>query len=439
MHLPAAYLCGMSAKPKNNALFFIFLTLLIDVIGLGIIIPVMPDLIISIVHCDTPHASVISGWMMLAYSSMQFLFSPVLGGLSDRFGRRPILLCSLLAFGIDYFILGFANSIAFLFVGRFIAGMTGASFTTATAYIADISTPETRAKNFGMVGAAFGLGFIIGPAIGGMLGGFGLRVPFFAAAGLSLLNTLYGFFVVPESLKPENRRKFEWKRANPLGALLHLRRYPMLIGLSTAFLLINLAGQSLPTTWAFFGKYQLHWTEGTIGISLAVVGLGIAGVQGGLNRVLIPKLGEKRSIYLGFLFYAIGMAACALSTQTWMAFAAMLPLALGGLAGPSTQSLMSSQVPPNEQGELQGTLTSMMSVTAIIGPLLFPYLFSYFNSESAPVHLPGAAFLCSAALTLMALLVCIVVFRKGKFEKLSPAMAHTSAKMPEPAEENIAD
>jgi DHA1 family tetracycline resistance protein-like MFS transporter len=405
----------MSAQPKNKALLFIFLTLLIDVTGLGIIIPVMPDLIISILHCDVPHASVVSGWMMLAYSGMQFLFSPVLGGLSDRFGRRPILLCSLLAFGIDYFILGFANSIAFLFIGRFIAGITGASFTTATAYIADISTPETRAKNFGMVGAAFGLGFIIGPAIGGMLGSVGVRVPFFVAAGLSLANVLYGYFVVPESLKPENRRKFEWKRANPLGSILHMRRYPMLIGLSMAFLLINLAGQSLPTTWAFFGKYQLKWDEGMIGVSLAVVGVGIAAVQGGLNRIIVPKLGERRSIFIGFIFYAIGMTLCASATSSWMIFVGVIPLALGGLAGPSTQSLMSGQVPPNEQGELQGTLTSLMSITAIIGPLLFPYLFSYFTSENAPVHLPGAAMYCSALLTLAALITCVFVFRRKEF------------------------
>ncbi|CAN5884706.1 tetracycline resistance MFS efflux pump [soil metagenome] len=405
----------MTKQPGNKALLFIFLTLLIDVTGLGIIIPVMPDLIISILHCDVPHAAVVGGWMMLAYSGMQFLFSPVLGGLSDRFGRRPVLLCSLLAFGIDYFILGFANSIAFLFIGRFIAGITGASFTTATAYIADISTPKTRAKNFGMVGAAFGLGFIIGPAIGGMLGSFGLRVPFFAAAGLSLVNVIYGYFVVPESLKPENRRKFEWKRANPLGSLIHLRRYPMLIGLALTFLLVNLAGQSLPTTWAFFGKYQFKWDEGMIGISLAVVGLSIAIVQGGLNRIIVPRLGEKRSIFAGLIFYAIGMTLCASATSSWMIFVGVIPLALGGLAGPSMQSLMTSQVAANEQGELQGTLTSLVSVTAIIGPLLFPFLFSFFTSEKAPAHIPGAAMYCSALLTLVALGVSVIAFKRNVF------------------------
>jgi DHA1 family tetracycline resistance protein-like MFS transporter len=405
----------MADKPNNKALLFIFLTLLIDVTGLGIIIPVMPDLIMQIMHCDEPKAAVVNGWMLLAYSGMQFLFSPVLGGLSDRFGRRPILLCSLFAFGIDYFILGFANSIAFLFIGRFIAGITGASFTTATAYIADISTPETRAKNFGMVGAAFGLGFIVGPAIGGALGTVGLRVPFFVAAGLSLLNVLYGYFVVPESLKPENRRKFEWKRANPLGSLLHLRRYPVLIGLAVTFLLVNLAGQSLPTTWAFFGKYQFKWDQGMIGISLAAVGIAIAIVQGGLTRIIVPKLGEKRSIFLGLFFYAVGMAMCAAATSSWMVFVGVIPLALGGLAGPSTQSLMSSQVPANEQGELQGTLTSLMSVTAIIGPLLFPFLFNYFTSEKAPAHIPGAAMYCSALLTIFALVACVFIFRKNTF------------------------
>lgn len=402
-----------SAQPKNNALLFIFITLFLDVVGLGIIIPVMPDLIQQIAHVDEPHAAVISGYMMTAYSAMQFLFAPILGGLSDRFGRRPILLCSLLAFGLDYMILGFANTIPFLFVGRFIAGMTGASFTTATAYIADISTPETRAKNFGMVGAAFGLGFIVGPAIGGLLGNMGLRVPFFVAAGLSLVNTLYGYFVVPESLKPENRRKFQWKRANPLGALLHLRRYPMLIGLVVAFTLVNLAGQVLPTTWAFYGKFQFGWSKGMIGVSLAVVGLSIAIVQGGLNRILIPKLGERNSIYVGLFLYAVGLTMCGLSTTTGLIFAAMVPLALGGLAGPTVQALMSTHVPPNEQGELQGTLTSLISVCAIIGPLLFPSLFKFFTSGHAPAHIPGAAFLFSTGLTLAALIVCVFVFRKN--------------------------
>jgi MFS transporter, DHA1 family, tetracycline resistance protein len=403
-------------KQNSRALLFIFITLLLDVMGLGIIIPVMPDLISSIAHCDTPQASVISGYMMLAFSSMQFLFSPLLGGLSDRYGRRPVLLFALGAFGLDYFILGFANSLAFLFVGRFISGITGASFTTATAYIADISTPETRAKNFGMVGAAFGLGFILGPAIGGLLGHVGLRVPFFVAAGLSLINTLYGYFVLPESLKPENRRKFEWKRANPLGALLQLKKYPLLIGLAAAFFLINLAGQSLPTTWAFFGKYQFSWSEGMIGVSLAIVGVCIAIVQGGLTRIVIPKLGERKTILVAYILYAIGMFGCGFSTMSWMIFAATVPLAMGGLAGPTMQSLMSAQVPANEQGELQGTLTSLVSVTAIIGPILYPGLFNFFTSQNAPVSIPGAALYCSALLAIFAFIVSVIVFRKHRFE-----------------------
>ncbi|HEU4717071.1 MAG TPA: TCR/Tet family MFS transporter, partial [Bacteroidia bacterium] len=393
----------MTEKPNNKALLFIFLTLLIDVIGLGIIIPVMPKLIMTIAHCDDRMAAIYGAQMTLAFSGMQFGFSPLLGSLSDRYGRRPVLLCSLLAFGLDYLILGFANSIPFLFIGRFIAGATGASFTTATAYIADISTPETRAKNFGMVGAAFGLGFIIGPAVGGLLGSYGTRVPFFAAATLSLINTLYGYFVLPESLKPENRRRFEWKRANPLGALRHLRRYPMLIGLALSYMLINLAGQSLPTTWSFFGTYQFGWDEKMIGYSMGAVGIAVASVQGGLNRVLIPKLGERRAVVIGFSIYAVGMAICASSVATWMMFVGIIPLALGGLAGPSLQSMMSGHVPPNEQGELMGTLTSLMSIDLVIAPLIFPWLFYHFSDPAASPRVPGAAFYCSSALTIVAL------------------------------------
>jgi MFS transporter, DHA1 family, tetracycline resistance protein len=324
-----------------------------------------------------------------------------------------VLLFSLLGFGIDYLMLGFANTLWLLFVGRVIAGVTGASFTTGTAYIADISTPQNRAKNFGMIGAAFGLGFIIGPAIGSALGQFGLRVPFFAAAALSLANFVYGYFVIPESLTAEHRRKFEWKRANPFGALFHLARYPMLIGLAMAFMLVNLAGQSLPTTWPYFGIHSFGWDREMIGYSLAFVGLMVAIVQGGLNRVIVPRLGEKKSIYLGLVLYAVGMAVCASSTTTWMVFAGVVPLALGGLAGPTLQSLMSAQVPPNEQGELQGTLTSLISIDAIIAPLIFPQLFYFFTSDKAPVEIPGAAFYCAALLTIISVFVCARAFRRN--------------------------
>lgn len=421
---------------RNASLTFIFLTLFIDVVGLGIIIPVLPKLIMTIMHCDKREAAMWGGWMGFAYSSMQFLFSPLLGALSDRFGRRPVLLFSLMAFGIDYCLLGFANTIVFLFIGRFISGITGASFTTATAYIADISTNETRTKNFGMIGAAFGLGFIVGPLIGGLLGHYGLRVPFFAAAGLSLANTLYGYFVLPESLKPEHRRKFEWKRANPVGALKHLQRYPAIIGLAISIMLLNLAGQSLQTTWSYYGSYRFNWDERMIGYSLAIVGLSVAIVQGGLTRKIVPWLGEKRSIYTGLILYAIGMVVCGLSTQTWMIFLGIIPLALGGLAGPTMQSIMSGQVPPTEQGELQGTITSLVSIDAIISPLLYPFLFEYFSGQNmlalettkhganARFDLSGAAFLCAALLTIIALIVVVrPVNRYLQQKKLAAAAA----------------
>jgi MFS transporter, DHA1 family, tetracycline resistance protein len=404
----------MTEPAPKKALLFIFITLLVDVMGLGIIIPVMPDLIANMAHVDNARAVVIAGYMMFVYSIMQFFFSPVIGGLSDRFGRRPVLLLSLLGFGIDYFLLGFAGSLWILFVGRTIAGITGASFTTATAYIADISKPEDRAKNFGMVGAAFGLGFILGPAIGGLLGHAGLRVPFFAAGILSLINVAFGYFVLPESLSLANRRKFEWKRANPFGALVHLKRYPMLIGLALAFMLVNLAGQSLPATWAFYGKQRFDWDTDMIGYSLAFVGLMIAIVQGGLNRVIVPKLGERNSVLLGLFLYSIGLSVCASATASWMLFAGCVPLALGGLAGPTMQGMMSGQVPANEQGELQGTLTSLISIDAIIGPLLFPQLFFLFTKADAPAHIPGASFYCAALLSLISLFVCINAFRKRR-------------------------
>jgi len=403
----------MSEK-RPAALGFIFITLLLDVIGLGIIIPVLPSLISEMIDGDLSVASQYGGWLMFAYAGMQFLFAPVLGGLSDRFGRRPVLLASLFGFGIDYLVVAFAPNILWLFVGRIIAGITGASFTTASAYIADISTPEKRAQNFGIIGAAFGLGFIIGPVIGGVLGQFGPRVPFFAAAGLTLLNWLYGYFVLPESLPESKRRPFDIKRANPLGSLKGLWRYPSIIGMVGALFFIYLAGHVNPSTWAYFSMLKFGWNEAWVGYSLGFVGLMVAIVQGGLIRVVIPKLGQQRSLYLGLCFYIIGFTLFAFATQGWMMFAFMVPFALGGFAGPSLQSIISGQVPSNEQGELQGTLTSMMSVTSIIGPPLMTNLFAYFTSANAIVHFPGAAFFAAAIFALLALLLALLTGKKAK-------------------------
>ncbi|MFC0184047.1 MFS transporter, DHA1 family, tetracycline resistance protein [Pseudarcicella hirudinis] len=403
----------MSEK-RSPAIFFIFITMLIDVLGIGLIIPILPTLIQSFTGGDLSNASRYSGWLMASYAIMQFIFSPVLGGLSDKYGRRPIILASLFGFAVDYTILGFAPNIFWLFAGRMLAGITGASFTTASAYIADVSKPEDRAKNFGMIGAAFGLGFVIGPAIGGLLAHFGLRVPFFAAAGLTLVNWLYGYFILPESLKKENRREFDWKRANPVGSLMNLTKYPVILGLIGSFLCIQIAGQAHPSTWSYFTMKEFGWSPAEVGYSLAFVGLMVALIQGGLTRVITPKIGERKAVIVGLIFYGFGFLLFAFASHGWMMYAFMVPFALGGIAGPSLQSVITQQVGPSEQGELQGGLTSLQSVTTIIGPLLASNLFAYFTSKSAPFQFAGAAFFSAGLLVIIGLLIAIRFFPKGK-------------------------
>lgn len=388
-------------KNRKAAIGFIFITLLIDITGLGLIIPVMPKLIEELLHTpDISRASQYAGWLTFAYAITQFIFAPVLGNLSDKYGRRPVLLFSLLGFGIDYLFLSFAPTIGWLFLGRIIAGVTGASFTTASAYIADISTNENRAQNFGMIGAAFGLGFILGPMIGGLLGELGPRVPFFVAAGLALLNCAYGYFVLPESLDKEHRRVFEWRRANPVGSLLQLRKYTAVSGLIISMILIYIAGHSVQSNWSFFNIERFNWSPKMIGISLGIVGLLVGGVQGGLVRVVNPRIGNEKSIYLGLGLYALGLLLFAFAAQGWMMFVFLIPYCLGGIAGPALQSIISGHVPPSEQGELQGALTSLMSATSIIGPPLMTNLFAYFTKEEAPVYFPGAAFFLGALLMM---------------------------------------
>ncbi len=400
------------ARTGKAALGFIFLTLLIDVTGLGIIIPVLPKLIEELIHGNISEAAQYGGWLTFAYAFMQFLFSPVIGNLSDKFGRRPVLLFSLFGFGIDYVFLSFAPTIAWLFVGRVIAGITGASFTTATAYIADISAPKDRAKNFGLVGAAFGLGFIIGPVIGGLLGQYGSRVPFIAAAALTFANFLYGFFVLPESLPVENRRRFEWKRANPFGAFKQLRKYPAVGALAISFFLVYMAGQAVQSVWAYFGIERFSWSEKLIGISLGVVGLLVGLVQGVLIRYINPKLGNTKSIYIGFGMYAIGLILFAFATEGWMMFAFLVPYCLGGISGPALQSIITGHVPANEQGELQGALTSLISATSIISPLIMTNLFAHFTSKSTGIYFPGAPFLLGAVFMIAAGILAYNVLSK---------------------------
>jgi DHA1 family tetracycline resistance protein-like MFS transporter len=402
------------AGNRKAAVGFIFITLMIDVTGWGLIIPVLPKLLEGMVEGGLSEATKYSGWLTFAYAIMQFLFAPVIGNLSDQYGRRPVLLFSLFGFAIDYVLLSLAPNIAWLFAGRIIAGITGASFTTAAAYIADVSTHETRAKNFGMIGAAFGLGFILGPALGGLLGELGPRVPFIAAAILTGLNWLYGYFVLPESLPLSNRRKFEWKRANPVGAFLLLKRYPAIGGLVFSLILVYIAAHSVQSTWSFFNIEKFGWSEGLIGASLAVVGILVAAVQGGLIRVLTPKIGNEKSIYLGLFLYSIGLFLFAFATQGWMMFAFLIPYCLGGIAGPALQAVISGHVPSNEQGELQGTMTALMSVTMIVGPLLMSYVFSYFTKKTATVYFPGAAFLLGAVLMLASAIIAYLILKEER-------------------------
>ena len=399
-------------KPRKAALVFIFITVLIDVIGIGIIIPIIPVLIQELTGGTISQSSSYAALLVLAYSSMQFLFSPVIGGLSDQFGRRPILLISLFGFGIDYIFLALAPTIGWLFIGRIISGITGASFSTAGAYIADVSPPEKRAQNFGLLGAAFGLGFIIGPALGGFFGEYGSRIPFFVSAGLSLLNWLYGYFVLPESLAPEKRRKFDIKRANPVGSLIALKKYPMIIALVASLFLVYVANFATQGTWSFYTMEKFGWGEMEVGLSLAFVGLMVAIVQGGLIRVIIPKLGQVRSLFLGLTINAFGLLAFGFASAPWMMYAIMVPFALGGLAGPAFQGIISSQVSDNEQGELQGALTSLNSVAAIIGQPLMLWLFRSFTAQDTTFYFPGVPFAAGAVLTLISIFLTMRVLKK---------------------------
>ncbi|MEQ9091248.1 MAG: TCR/Tet family MFS transporter [Balneola sp.] len=403
----------MIQKPKKAALTFIFITVLVDVIGLGIIIPVIPSLIVELTGEGLSEAAIYGGWLMFVYAFTQFVFAPVIGGLSDRFGRRPVLLFSLLGFGIDYLLIGFAPNIFWLFVARLISGITGASHTTASAYIADVSEPEKRAQNFGLIGAAFGLGFIIGPVVGGLLGQYGARVPFFAAAGLTLLNVLYGYFILPESLPPEKRRPFDIKRANPLGALKHLRKFPGIGGLVIIFGLIYLSGHATQSTWTYFTMLQFGWDEAMVGISLGVVGVSVFVVQGGLTRIIIPKIGEVKSVYFGLVMYFLGFLGFAFAPSGLILMLMIAPFCLGGLATPSIQGIISNKVPDDQQGELQGALTSLISFTAIFGPPLMTGLFGYFTSDVAPIELPGAAFVMGSLLIIISLILAVKFLKRS--------------------------
>jgi DHA1 family tetracycline resistance protein-like MFS transporter len=411
----------MGRGPSKHALAFIFLTVLIDTIGFGIVMPVMPQLIVELTGKPLAQATFIGGWLLTSYAVMQFICGPIMGNLSDRFGRRPVLLASLAAFAIDYALMGFAPSLAWLFLGRVLAGVAGAVYSPAWAYVADVSPPEKRAQSFGVMGAAFGVGFILGPALGGLLGEFGTRAPFFAAAALGALNFVYGLIVLPESLPADKRRRFEWTRANPLGALLSLKRYPAVMAIAGAVFLWQLAHQVYPSSWSFFAEIRFDWSPGEIGASLAFVGLLMAFTQALLTGRIVKHLGERRAVIIGLASGAASMLLLAFSDVGWFAYVAMTAGLLQFIAYPSMNAIMSTQVPPDSQGELQGGVASLMSLTTIIGPLLMTQTLGRFSGAGAPIYFPGAAFLLAAVLAVFSLLIVLRAGAKAPASALPEA------------------
>lgn len=380
----------------NRALAFIFITVLIDAIGFGIVIPVFPQLIVKLTGQPLASAAEVSGWIAFMYASIQFVMGPVIGGLSDRFGRRPLLLASLAAFSLDYVVMAYAPTLAWLVAARAIAGITGATFPTAYAYIADVTPAEKRGANFGIIGMAFGFGFIIGPALGGFVARFGHEVPFLVSAALAMANFLYGLFVLPESLAPNLRRDFEWRRANPVGALIRLRSaHPVVLMLAATVFVWTLSYQSLYSIWSYHGQLRYGWSPEQVGWSLAAVGVTGAIVQGFLGRKLIPRFGQRRIIQLGLVSAVAGYSTYAMADAGWMVYLGIAVSACQGLVFPCLQGLMSAQMAASEQGELQGAVASIQSLSAIFGPPLMTTVFAHFSAAGAPVYAPGAPFVVS--------------------------------------------
>jgi MFS transporter, DHA1 family, tetracycline resistance protein len=394
-----------AAKTREAAQVFIFITVVVDVLALGIIIPVLPKLVEGFLGGDTAQAAEFYGLFGTVWALMQFIFSPVLGALSDRFGRRPVILLSCLGLGLDYILMALAPTLWWLFAGRVISGITAASFATAGAYIADVTPPEKRAAGFGMIGAAWGVGFVMGPALGGVLGVVNPRLPFWVAAGLTLLNALYGLFVLPESLAPESRKAFAWRRANPVGSLILLRSHPELLGLSSVNFLYWLAHQVLPSIFVLYTSFRYGWNERTMGLSLAVIGVLNIIVQAGLVKPIVARFGERLSLFAGLFCGGVGYALYGLAPVGIVFLSAMPVFALMGLFGPAAQGLMTRHVGPSEQGQLQGANSSLMGITGLIGPGLFTLTFASFIGARRDRGLPGAPFLLAALLMAIALVL----------------------------------
>lgn len=404
-----------SPKPVRTAsVALVLLVIFLDTLGIGVIIPVLPRLVASFVGGDLTLGSRWYGVLSATYASMQFLCAPTLGALSDRFGRRKVILGSLAGAATNYVLTIFAPTIGWLFVGRTIAGISGASFSAATAYIADVTPEEKRAQNFGLVGAMFGLGFIVGPAVGGLLGRIDLRAPFALAALLNAANFAYGLFVLPESLPKERRRPFQLARANPVGAILRLPKNPVLFGLTGTIVLSYLSQSILQSVWALHTQNRFGWGPLDVGLSLAVVGVAAATVQGGLVRPVVATLGERRTMIFALLCSGLGFVGFGVAWQAWALYVIILPFALGGLAGPATQAILTRATDPSAQGELQGTLASLQSATYVLGPLIATRVFSRFSTAGAQPRVPGAAFFCAAACTFVGLLLALRVFARQR-------------------------
>ncbi len=399
---------------KNSTLIFIIVVVVIDTAGFGLIFPVLPQLLTNLLHSDISTAAKYGGWLSFAYAAMQFVFAPILGNLSDQYGRRPVLLSSLFGFSIDCVFLAFAPNILWLFVGRTIAGITGASYSVASACVADISTDENRTKNFGIVNAAFGLGFIIGPVIGGTLVQFGTHTPFIVAAILSFINFTFGYFFFPESLDIDTRRTFEWKRANPFGSLKYLSEFPLINTLVLSMIFVSIANHSMESVWAYFTIEKFKWNTSLIGYSLAVIGLLSIVVQLWLVGILAKKLGDRRMAVLGLMLMVTGFFLFAFTEWQWLLLGALLIYIIGGVQGTAIQSITSSIIPDNEQGELQGSLGSLMGLTTLIAPPLMTSCFSYFTGKNSAIYFPGISFLIAALLTLISLILLIKSFKKTK-------------------------
>lgn len=386
-------------------MLFIFITVTLDMIGIGLVIPSLPDIMRRFLTSEVS-VSEYFGYFISLYALMQFLASPLLGSLSDRWGRRPILLVSLFVAGLDYILMAYAPTLSILFAGRIIAGLTGANITVAMAYVADVSDDSNRSANFGLIGAAFGLGFIIGPAIGGLIGEYGAHYPFLVAAGMNILNFLFGLFILPESLPKESRRKLVLNRANPFASLKKLFKVPHMIALFLVYFLFQLGGQTHPSIWTLYTETRYQWSTLQVGISLAVVGILSAIVQGGLTRVIVPKVGEHRTITLGAFGYALAFTAFGMATQGWMIIPILIASSICWVAFPALQSLITNQTPSQEQGELQGTLVSLTSLASILCPLIATKLFAIFTADKEGLYIPGApyyfaAFVCFIAWIIM--------------------------------------